>query len=263
MKAVICTKYGPPEVLQIREVLKPTPRDNEVLIKIRATTVHVGDARIRRFDVPFAAIIPSRIFLGILRPRQPILGMDLAGEIEDMGRNVTKFKRADQVFGSTGFKFGANAQYICLPETGMLALKPEQVSWEEAAAVTNGGITALLMLRKADIRRGQNVLIYGASGSVGTYGVQLARYFGARVTAVCSGSNLELVKSLGAEVQIDYTQEDFTENNERYDVIFDAVGKLRTVIDRRYRMDEIVEAHRYVDLGHKKGNVIVTVEHEN
>ena len=304
MKAVICTKYGSPEVLQIREVDKPSPRENEVLIKINVTTVHVGDARIRRFDVPMAAAIPFRIYLGILKPRRPILGMDLAGEIESIGKKVTKFKVGDKVFASTGFKFGANAEYRSLPETGMIALKPENMTLEEAAPLSNGGLTALCMLNKAHILSGQKVLIYGASGSVGTYAVQLSKSYGATVSGVCSKTNLELVKSLGAEMTIDYAKEDFSQNGIKYDVIFDAVGKfpvskakkslskngvyinvltssikgakdpenlnilkelaeagkLKTVIDKRYSLEQIVEAHRYVDKGHKKGNVIVTVQ---
>ena len=311
MKAVICTKYGPPEVLQIKEVEKPFPKDNEVLIKILATTVHIGDTKIRRFEPGLGPVKDfffkplMRMIVGFTGPRKKILGMELSGEIEAIGKDVTLFKVGDPVFASTEFRFGTYAQYCCIPENGILAIKPINMTHEEAAPVSNGGITALIHLRKANIQKGQKVLIYGASGSVGTYAIQIAKYYGAEVTAVCSTSNLEMVKSLGADKVIDYTQKDFTENGETYDVIYDAVGKiksskrkkslsksgqylnvltmsgniklnikdlytlkelceagkLRTVIDRRYSMEEIVEAHRYVDKGHKKGNVVITIEH--
>ncbi len=311
MKAVICTKYGPPEVLQIKEVEKPFPKSNEVLIKILATTVHIGDTKIRRFEPGLGSAKDfffkplMRIIVGFNGPRKKILGMELSGEIEAIGKNVTLFKVGDPVFASTEFRFGAYAQYCCLPENGILTIKPANIMHEEAAPVSNGGITALIHLRRANIRKGQKVLIYGASGSVGTYAIQIAKYFGAEVTAVCSTANLELVKSLGADKVIDYTKEDFTQNGETYDVIYDAVGKienskrkkslsksgrylnvlaakgniklkvedlyslkdlcetgkLKTVIDRKYPMEEIVEAHRYVDKGHKKGNVVITITH--
>lgn len=310
MKAIICTKYGEPEVLKMMEVKKPFPKDNEVLIKIKATTVHIGDTKIRRFEPGLGAVRDfffkpiMRIILGFNRPRKKILGMELAGDIEAVGKNVKLFKIGDPVFASTEFRFGAYAEYCCLPEKGILAIKSVNMSYDEAAPVSNGGLTALINLRKANIQKGQKVLIYGASGSIGTYAIQLAKYFGAEVTAVCSTVNLELVKSLGADKTIDYTKEDFTQNNEKYDVIFDAVGKIAcskrkksltksgvylsalalsgniilkvedliflkelcetgklvTVIDRRYTMDQIVEAHRYVDKGHKKGNVVIKIK---
>jgi NADPH:quinone reductase-like Zn-dependent oxidoreductase len=312
MKAVICTKYGPPEVLQIREVKKPSPKPNEVLIKILATTVHIGDTKIRRLEPGLGSVKDfffkpiMWIIVGFTGPRKKILGMELSGEIEAIGKDVTRFKIGDPVFASTEFRFGTYAQYCCINENGILAIKPANMTHEEAAPVSNGGITALLHLRKANIRQGQKVLIYGASGSVGTYAIQIAKYYGAEVTAVCSTSNLEMVKSLGADKVIDYTQKDFTQSGETYDVIYDAVGKiesskrkkalsksgqylsvfsasgniklnvkdlysvkelceagkLRIVIDKRYPMEDIVEAHRYVDKVHKKGNVVITVAHD-
>lgn len=316
MKAMVYTKFGPPEVLQLKVVTKPTPKDNEVLIRIHATTVAKEDPDLRS----------SRGFNGLLKPRNPILGQELAGEVEAVGKAVTRFKPGDQVFGIG--MFGAYAEYKCMPEDGALCVKPANMSYEEAASVPNGALTALPFLRdKGNIQRGQTVLIYGASGSVGTAAVQLARYFGAEVTGVCSTANLELVKSLGADQVIDYTRQDFTENGKTYDIIFDTVGKrsfskckgsltddgvylttvptpqillqvlwparhsgrksrflaaglrparektkdlvfltelieageFKAVIDRRYPLEQMAEAHRYVAAGHKKGNVLITV----
>ena len=310
MKAIICTKYGPPEVLKLVELDKPEPKKNEVLVKVIATTVHIGDTKVRGLypgmgkikDALFKPMM--RIMLGFRGPRQAILGMELAGEIEAVGSDVKLFKPGDQIFASTDLKFGAYAEYVCLPANGVLAIKPDNMTFEEAAPVSNGGLTALYILRKANIQKGQKVLIYGASGSVGTYAVQLAKYMGAEVTGVCSTHNLELVTSLGAIRTLDYTTQDFAENQEQYDLIFDAVGKLakptwrkllketgkylnvltsssgmklktedlsflkglieeghlKTVIDRHYSFEQIVEAHRYVEGGHKKGNVIINVE---
>ena len=306
MKAIVCTKYGPPEVLQFQEVEKPTPRNNEVGIKIFATAVTASDCIIRGFKVSRRRWIPGRLLLGLTKPRKSILGLVLAGEIVTVGKDVKRFQRGDRVYAFTGFRFGAYAEYTCLPEDSVIALMPSNLSYEEAAAIPFGGLLALHFLRKGEIQSGQKVLIYGASGAIGTAAVQLARHFGANVTGVCSASNLELVKSLGAEQVINYTNESVTNRGELYDFVFDAVGKrkssplkvqcqtaltpngkyisvddgspklqsedllflkelveagkIKPVIDRSYPLEQIVEAHRYVETGHKKGNVVITVE---
>jgi len=306
MKAIIFTEYGPPEVLRMQEVEKPAPRDREVLVKVHATTVTIGDTIMRDLDMPLHGLkrLLARIYLGYNKPKRPILGMELAGEVESIGRKVTRFKPGDPVFASTfAVNFGGYAEYKCLPEKGVIALKPANLTYEEAAAIPGAGQTAWHCLNKGRIQPGQKVLIYGASGAVGTYAVQLAsRHLGADVTGVCGGTNLELVKSLGASQVIDYTREDFTRSGATYDVVFDAVGKLlpaqgkkalkptgiyinvltdsgrdeklenllllkelieagklKPALDRVYPMDQIVEAHRYVEKGHKKGLVAITV----
>lgn len=308
MKAVICTKYGPPEVLRTEEIEKPIPKDNEVLIRVRAATVHIGDTKIRRFapglgpvkDFFFKPIM--RMILGFRRPRAKVLGMEVAGDIAEVGKNVTRFRVGDRIFASTEMRLGGYAEYCCLRENAAMEKMPANMSYREAVPVSNGGVTALINMKK--VKPGHKVLIYGASGSVGAYAVQLAKYFGAaEVTGVCSSSNFEMVRSLGADKLIDYAKEDFTANGEIYDIIFDAVGKippakrklslapsgiylnvltikgnlkidnqdmaalkeiceagkLKTCIDRTYALEQIIEAHRYVDLGHKRANVVVTV----
>ena len=306
MNAIVYEQYGPPEVLQLKEIPKPVPKDHEVLVKVHATTVTIGDTIMRSFKLP----TPrwqwplARLYLGILKPRRTILGMELAGEIEATGKDVTQFQAGDEIFASTfSVDFGGYAEYKCLPEDGMLVIKPTSLSYAEAAAVPGGGMTALRCLRKGKIQQGQSVLIYGASGAVGTNAIQIAKHhFGAMVTGVCSTTNLALVQSLGADQVIDYTQEDFAQRSEMYDVIFDAVGKLAAsqakqalkrdgiylnvhrdstggekkedllflknlievgklnpVIDRCYPFEQIVEAHCYVEKGHKKGNVAITL----
>jgi NADPH:quinone reductase-like Zn-dependent oxidoreductase len=333
MKAIVFTKYGPPDVLQLKEVEKPIPKDNEVLIKVFATTVAAEDPMIRSFTFSTSPLfwLPLRIAFGLIRPRKTILGSELAGEVEAVGNDVKRFKEGDQVFGVDLKGLGAYAEYKRMPEEGLLAIKPAHVTYEEAAPVC-GVLAALNILRdKANIQSGQKVLINGASGNIGTAAVQLAKYFGAEVTGVCSTTNLELVKSLGADKVIDYTKEDFTKSGQTYDIIFDTVskssfsrckglltqkgvylsalprltilfqmlwtskigskkamfsatglrpipermvllkelielveaGKIKTVIDRRYPMEQIAEAHRYVEKGHKKGSVVITVGHSD
>ncbi len=225
MKAIVATQFGAPEVLQLQEVDKPTPKDNEVLIKVRATTVNVGDIRMRSFDVPPLFRLPAHLTLGFSQPKHPIYGMELAGEVEAVGKNVTRFKTGDEVFASTlDHHFGAHAEYKCLPEDGAIMTKPNNLSYEEAATLALSANTALFFLQAAHIQPGHKVLINGASGSVGTFALQIAKYYGAEVTAVCSTRNIALVKSLGADYVIDYTQADFTQSGETYDVIFDAAG---------------------------------------
>jgi NADPH:quinone reductase-like Zn-dependent oxidoreductase len=322
MKAAFYTRYGPPEVVEIRDVAKPVPRDNEVLVRVHATTVCAADWRLRS-----ANPVLVRFFNGLRRPRRiHILGMEFAGEVESVGKAVTRFRAGEAVFGGSSFEMGAHAEYICLRKDALMAPKPRNMTYEEAAAVLFGAATALHFLRKAKIGAGQRVLVYGASGSVGVFAIQLAKHFGARVTGVCSTANLELVKSLGADEVVDYTREDFSNAGPVYDIVFDTVGKsgfkrslkslkrggryiqiapsggtlsfigdilrgtwvtltgdakyvggitrssledvsfltdlieagkLRTVIDKRYALDQIVEAHRHAEAGHKKGHVVV------
>jgi NADPH:quinone reductase-like Zn-dependent oxidoreductase len=305
MKAVIYEAYGPPEVLRLTEIEKPTPKPNEVLVRVRATTVTIGDCRMRAFDVPRGQWLPARLYLGIFKPRRRILGMEIAGDIEAVGKDVTHFQPGDAIMASTfSVGFGGYAEYICLPEDGIIAPKPENLTYEEAAAVYGGGVTALKLLRQANIQPDQQVLVYGASGAVGTNAVQIAKnYYNAVVTGVCSTRNLELVQSLGADAVVDYTKDDFTQQGVEYDVVLDAVakfppaqaktalkpggvylnahnhsnggekredlfelidlidtGKLKPVVDRCYPLEDIVEAHRYVSTGRKRGNVAVTIQ---
>jgi NADPH:quinone reductase-like Zn-dependent oxidoreductase len=305
VKAVVCTRYGPPEVLQVKELATPVPRKNEVRIRISATAVTCSDCYLRGLKLSPAYRIMARLMIGWKAPRQPVLGMVLSGEVDSVGPDAKSFEVGDRVFGFNRHRFGTYAQYVCWPEDGLLASRPANFTDEESAAIPYGGLLALHFLRKADIRAGQRVLVFGASGAVGTSAVQLARHLGAEVTGVCSTAHVDLVTSLGATTVIDYTSEDFTDRAERYDLIFDAVGKrksaaplrqcrqalapggacvsvddgtprlrredlvllgelatkgeIRPVIDHTYALDEIVDAHRYVDNGHKRGNVVITV----
>jgi NADPH:quinone reductase-like Zn-dependent oxidoreductase len=327
MKAVVWTKYGPPEVLVLKEVPKPVPKDNEVLIKVHAATVTAGDCEIRRFEIPIEYWLFARIMFGLRKPKRVnIPGSELAGEIESLGRDVTRFSEGDQVFGSPEMSLGAYAEYKCLPEDGCITKKPAKITYEEAACIPTGGFNALHYLRQGNIRDGQRVLIIGAGGSIGTLGVQLAKSYGAYVIAVDSTKKLDILRKIGADEVIDYTQQDYTRSGETYDVIFDIVGKgtfsqskgllknngiylmgnprigekfrgrwtsmtsskkviskiayykvedliylkelieagkIKTIIDRRFPLEQIVEAHKYVETGQKKGNVVISVEHDN
>jgi NADPH:quinone reductase-like Zn-dependent oxidoreductase len=325
MKAVVYERYGPPEVLQLREVEKPAPKDNEVLIKTYATTVTSGDWRVRSLNVPAGFGLIMRLVFGVTRPKQPILGTELAGVVESVGKDVKKYKVGDQVFAFSDAAMGCHAEYKCMREDGAMALKPANLTYEEAAALSFGGTTALDFFRRGRLQSGEKVLVNGASGGVGTAAVQLAKHFGAEVTGVCSTANVELVRSLGASHVIDYTKQDFTQNGETYDIIVDTAGtapftrsktslkergrllmvlgglpdmlqipwvsmtsrkkviagpaagraedlrflaglaeagEFKPVIDRRYPFEQIAEAHRYVDTGRKKGNVVITLEHD-
>jgi NADPH:quinone reductase-like Zn-dependent oxidoreductase len=305
VKAVVCTRYGPPEVLRVEELATPVPRKNEVRIRILATAVTSSDCYVRGLNLSPAYRIMGRLALGWNAPRQPVLGMVLSGEVDSVGPDAQSFEVGQPVFGFNRHRFGAYAEYVCWPEDGLLSTRPADLTDEEAAAIPYGGLLALHSLRRADVRAGQRVLVYGASGAVGTSAVQLARHLGADVTGVCSTANVDLVASLGATRVIDYTREDFTEKAARYDLIFDAVGKrksaaalrrcrqvlaaggacvsvddgtptlrredlvllgelttkgeIRPVIDRTFALDDIVEAHRHVDNGHKRGNVVIAV----
>lgn len=330
MKAIVYTEYGPPDVLHLKEVEKPTPKDNEILIRIYATPVNFGDITARnlrkisprKFSMPLPFWLLTRIIFGFRKPRIKILGSEFTGKIESIGKEVKLFKKGDQVFGYRGMRFGCNAEYLCMPENGMVALKPANMTYEEAAAVPYGAITSLSLLRKVNIQKGQKVLINGASGGIGSYAVQFAKYFGAEVTGVCSTPRLELVKSLGADKVIDYTKEDFTKSGETYDLIFDILGKssfshcksslkqnglyllasfktkqlfqmlwtkikgskkvicalstekaedltfikelieagkIKSVVDRCYPLEQVAEAHSYIEKGYKKGSVVITI----
>jgi NADPH:quinone reductase-like Zn-dependent oxidoreductase len=318
MKAIVFTKYGPPEVLLLKEVEKPTPKDNEVLIRIYGTTVTAGDTELRDLKFPFLMRLLMRLGFGIIRPRKKILGQELSGVIEAVGKEVKLFKAGDQIFAASAFKFGAYAQYICLPSKYVMTKKPANMTYEEAAAVITGGFNALYYLRKGNIQSGQKVLIRGASGTIGTFAIQLAKYYGAEVTGIGNSNSLEMMKSLGADKVIDY-KEDFTLSAETYDVIFDVIGKssfsdfikslkengiyllantgtrkvrkllksgqkvitgksliyktedlvflrelieagkLKTAIGKRYSLEQIPEAHKYVEKGEKTGNIVITV----
>ena len=318
MKAIVCTKYGSPEVLQLKELEKPAPKKNEICIKIHATSVTSSDCIVRSFDIPMwrPVGLMMGLAMGFGKPRNPILGMVAAGEVESAGRDVKRFKIGNQVLAytvlsPTKIRFGTYAQYICIPEDWIVLPKPSNVTYEEAAAIPYPGELSMFFLKKGDVQSRKSVLIVGASGSIGSTAVQIARYYGAKVTGVCSTANLELVRSLGAEMVIDYTKEDYSKRSERYDLILDAVpqqvadrkslksqaknaltpdgkyisiddglaktsyddlvllmdlaesGKFKPVIDRSYPLEQMVEAHRYVETGHKKGNVVITVAHDD
>jgi NADPH:quinone reductase-like Zn-dependent oxidoreductase len=309
MKAIICTKYGLPEVLQLTDVEKPIPKDNEILIKNHAIAITISDCFVRSGKVNFLLWLPMRLFVGFGRPRNSILGLELSGIVESTGKNIKKFKIGDSIIAFTGMRFGAYAEYTCLPEDGLnmpkdaiISMKPENLTFKEAATVPSRGTLALYFLRKGNIRKDQKVLIYGASGGVGTFALQIAKYYGAEITGVCSSKNFELVKSLGASKVIDYTKEDMTKHKDTYDFIFDAVGKrysaklnlkknlnpngkfisvdekpqicvddliflknlietgkIKPVIDKIYPLEQIADVHRYIESGHKKGNVVISI----
>ena len=330
MKAIVYTEYGPPDVLQLKEVDKPMPKNNEILVRVYATSVNIGDIWARnfkeisprKFTMPFLAWLPARIYFGLTKPRINILGNEFAGEVEAIGKDVKRFKKGDQVFGYRGQSMGTNAEYFCMSENGLVEIKPSNMTYEEAASVPYGALTALNLLRKVNIQRGQKVLINGASGGIGSAAVQLAKYYGAEVTGVCATPRLGFVKSLGADQVIDYTKEDFTKNSETYDLIFDILGKssfsrcknslkpnghyllasfkmtqlfqmlwtsimgdkkvicalssensqdlifvkelveagkIKSIIDRRFALEQIPEAHHYIENGQKKGNVVITI----
>jgi NADPH:quinone reductase-like Zn-dependent oxidoreductase len=327
MKAIVWTKYGPPEVLQYKEVAKPVPKDNEILIKIHSATVTAGDCEVRRMQVPLGFGVLLRMIIGLTQPRRrTILGTEVAGEIDAVGKDVKLFQKGDTVFGSTGFVFGAYAEYVCVPEDAVIIKKPSTITFDEAATVSIGGLESLHFLRMANVKPGEKILINGAGGSIGTYGVQFAKHFGAEVTAVDSYGKLAMLKKIGADNVIDYKEEDFTKRDETYDIIFDVVGKshykrslkilndggryiianprfsilirkrftlkkggkriitkfadyksedlifiidlmvagkVKSVIDKRFSLDQVPEAHRYVETGQKKGNVVITVRQAN
>ncbi|MCZ7383645.1 MAG: NAD(P)-dependent alcohol dehydrogenase [Candidatus Methanoperedens sp.] len=334
MKAIICTKYGSPEVLELKDVERPAPKDNEVLIRVHATSVNFGDLLARnfkeispgKFSMPLLFWFFAKMYFGFTKPKITILGSEFAGQIESAGKNVNLFKKGDQVFGYLGQNMGAYAEYLCMPEDGCVAIKPANMTYEEAAVVPYGAIMALNLLRKMNIQPGQKVLVNGASGGIGSAAVQLAKYFGAEVTGVCSTPRMELVKSLGADKVIDYAKEDFTQSGETYDLIFDILGKssfsrcksslkqngryllasfkmkqlfqmlwtkmagskrvicaiapgstsdiisvkelieagkIKSIIDRRFPLEQTAEAHMYVEQGHKKGNVVITIKNDN
>jgi NADPH:quinone reductase-like Zn-dependent oxidoreductase len=328
MKAIVFTEYGTPDVLKIKEVAKPTPKDNEILVKVYATPINYGDLTARnfahsQFNMPALLYLPARMAFGWNKPKINILGSELAGEVEAVGKDVTKFKAGDQVFAYLGMNMGANAEYVCIPEAGTIAFKPSNLTFEEASILPYGAVMATSLLGKANIQRGQKVLINGASGGIGSMAAQLAKHFGAEVTGVCGTPRLGFVKSLGADKVIDYTKEDFTQNGEIYDLIFDILGrssfsqvkhslkpngiyllasykmkallqmlwtsttgskqkvicafanetpeslvfvkklveegKIKTIIDKRFPMEQAAEAHRYMEQGHKQGNVVITI----
>ena len=324
MKAILRKSYGSPDVLQLEEIDKPFVKDNELLIKIHATAATPGDCEIRRFDMPAWIWLPLRLYMGISKPRNPLLGTEVAGVVESVGKHVTQFKVGEHIYATTSMGFGAYAEYICMPENGEIAIKPVNISFEEAAVIPMGAINALHFMRKAKIKAGHKVLVYGAAGNIGTFAIQIAKYLGAEVTAVDSGAKLSMLTSVGADHVIDYTQQDFSQSGENYDVIFDVVGKtsfsrslkslnkkglyiqavptlmlmlkaywvsmtsdkevilamaqhkaedlrylkelieagqIKPSIDKTYTLEQMVEAHRYVESGLKKGHVAITVQH--